>query len=239
MTKPSPSPSPETMRRVCEADLALQTTPTGSATYKRAEIERHEALVAYRAEIAPKLRTRAEVDAEIVSITREHCRRRPGDEKLPSEAIWKERCFLIIELVSEPTAPEPEPESHACNHPEACGCEEAEELRFLLGGTKRRVDELMQEQKEAEALKAKLASAEAEMRRLGYDVEPIHVFNERTGEPQFTSKTGDACWDTAENRRRTFEFIGKVNDQLRELRRQVEAANVYARQIVGCTSDLP
>lgn len=55
----------------------------------------------------------------------------------------------------------------------------------------------------------RLASAEAELRRLGYGEEAIFTFNADC-EPLATSHVGDLCWDTRENRRRTFEFIERT-----------------------------
>jgi hypothetical protein len=52
-------------------------------------------------------------------------------------------------------------------------------------------------------------SAEAELERLGHGVEVIFVFGD-DGEPKFTSRVGDASWDTRANRHRTFNWIEKT-----------------------------
>lgn len=60
------------------------------------------------------------------------------------------------------------------------------------------------------ATQRRLASAEAEMIRIGYSSEPIFVFDKDTGKPILTSHVGDLCWDTQENRRLTFNYIAET-----------------------------
>src|SRR6185503_233306 len=76
-----------------------------------------------------------------------------------------------------------------------------------------RIEELEKEAALPSDAEAKLAAAENELRRIGYGVEPIYVFAE-DGRPQFTSLTGDVCWDTRENRAKTFAFITAAEAKL-------------------------
>jgi hypothetical protein len=60
----------------------------------------------------------------------------------------------------------------------------------------------------------KLDSAEAELIRIGYH-EVIDVVTENGG--AFTSRRGDACWDTAGNRARVRKFYEAMQTKLVEL----------------------
>lgn len=72
-------------------------------------------------------------------------------------------------------------------------------------------------------LEQQLASAERELRRLGYGAEPIFVIGE-DGKTKCISLTGDAVWDTAENRRRTFAFIKGEEAEVARLREELADA---------------
>jgi hypothetical protein len=68
-----------------------------------------------------------------------------------------------------------------------------------------------------------LEKAEAELKRLGYGVEPIYVFGS-TGLPLFTSHVGDLAHDTAQNRERTRMFIDRAErafNLLEDVERQI------------------
>ena len=78
-----------------------------------------------------------------------------------------------------------------------------------------------------DAALARLQSAEDEMRRLGYDVEPVFCFRD-DGTPSHTSKVGDLCWDTIENKRRTFAFIKDAGEKTKAALARAEAAERLA-----------
>jgi hypothetical protein len=127
--------SPETMARLCEAiDQRLRRTGAEPPHEWAAE------LAAYRAETTPPLRSRAEVDAEIVTEARLYW---AGPR---TATPLRER--RLNALCAEPTAPEPAPSaepyrvhdlrntftSHDQDTREErpCGCEEAEALKRSL-----------------------------------------------------------------------------------------------------------
>lgn len=63
----------------------------------------------------------------------------------------------------------------------------------------------------------KLEQNEAEMRRLGYGAAVIYCFDERL-RPICTSQVGDRCWDTLENKHRTYAWIAKRCDEQHRLK---------------------
>lgn len=116
----------EVMRELCEAvDAAAVAAddPRGCPPelFERAFRERCEALAAYRAAIAPKLRTRAEVDAEIATIVRTAY----GSGTFHIRCGCAEVSPRVEELCREQTAPEP-PQLIDCEFPEPdpvpCDC---------------------------------------------------------------------------------------------------------------------
>ncbi|HEU4582484.1 MAG TPA: hypothetical protein VFS67_29705 [Polyangiaceae bacterium] len=129
---------------LAEADCALATAVDGEGRVPPELLQaRQDAIRAYRA-TAPKLRTRAEVDAEIAKLTRECVE----NEWAGGEDGYK-RWERVTALCGEETAPEPTelgacpPDCVACNplpdplvqqtlaadESEACSCEEAEALK--------------------------------------------------------------------------------------------------------------
>ena len=86
---------------------------------------------AYRAETTPPLRSRAEVDADLVTA----CRRAMDTLQLDTEFFQQ----YVARLCAEPTAPEPAKDPTVeraldCDlpDPEPCGCEETEALKDQL-----------------------------------------------------------------------------------------------------------
>jgi hypothetical protein len=113
----------EVMRELCEAAAGCwnqksdrEEPPAGLEPPER---RMWKAMHAYRAAIAPKLRTRAEVDAELADAVR-------ANVEHPSLAL----CQYIEKLAREETAPEPTTPELA--DPDPCSCDQALELQAKL-----------------------------------------------------------------------------------------------------------
>lgn len=104
--------------RACDLD------GTPPELFQRTFLARCEALAAYRA-TAPRLRTRAEVDAEMVSLMRDRCGR--GGTLDEDQQLW----IRFNELAREPTADPHEPTQPEPD-PEACSCDESERLHGYM-----------------------------------------------------------------------------------------------------------
>lgn len=107
------------------------------------------ALDAARAEAAPKLRTRAEVDAEIAREVRLSVARGCDEDFFYAQCRQEEqRVSRVRQLCAEPLAPEPDPnhtdvvQPDDAPEPERCSCEEALTLREKLKAVREILREL-------------------------------------------------------------------------------------------------
>lgn len=141
----------EVMRRLCEAvdaAAAAADDPRGCPPelFQRTFNERCDALTAYRAAIAPK-RTRAEVDAEIVTRVRARVLASQGlPDIIQGETLSRD----LFALCREDTAPEPAHTFHQ-RAAEALGLMDGDQGRYIYADEERCLLELRRNRLDAES----------------------------------------------------------------------------------------
>jgi hypothetical protein len=78
----------------------------------------------------------------------------------------------------------------------------------IPGGSQLDLETIAGQRMRAGTIEDDLVEAWKELRRLGHGTEVIFCFG-KDGEPLCTSHVGDGCWDTVENRRKTFNYIAR------------------------------
>lgn len=147
--------SPETMRALCEAILAVDDEPTAFVMWNaRPELSApvRTALAAYRRETRVPLRTRAEVDAELGDLCRQYYAGSGGTQqsllsiherlKTVSHEAFAEQPHGPSSVDTHGSPPARAAAGATSTAPERCSCDEALELRKLLDYARRAASDI-------------------------------------------------------------------------------------------------